>query len=184
MLFKIHPGNEVQCFVFFLDLTIQIKDDASPLQRVKTLLGPLYCQLHALCSTCHISEHEKYFDYQKKKHSWTAQMCCFLEIYELFWGINHVRQLALDDKYRCENGHTKKKYGVLFTLAFKCMKNKRPFLTGCLPKDWWQARAPIARPSPGSCTPWHFYFSLWLPGLNAKLCLVRPKNVAAQYCLM
>lgn len=35
-------------------------------------------------------------------------MCCFLEIYELFWGINHVRQLALDDKYRCENGHTKK----------------------------------------------------------------------------
>lgn len=61
MLFKIHPGNEVQCFVFFLDLTIQIKDDASPLQRVKTLLGPLYCQLHALCSTCHISEHEKIF---------------------------------------------------------------------------------------------------------------------------
>lgn len=62
-------------------------------------------------------------------------MSCFLEIYELFWEINHVRQLALDDKYRCENGQRKIKYGVLFTLAFKCMKNKRPFLTGCLPKD-------------------------------------------------
>lgn len=62
-------------------------------------------------------------------------MSCFLEIYALFWGINHVRQLALDDKYRRGNGQRKIKRGVLLTLAFKCMKNKRPFLTGCLPKD-------------------------------------------------
>lgn len=85
MLFKIHPGNEVQCFVFFLDLTIQIKDEASPLQRVKTLLGPLYCQLHALLVTFQSMKNiliikKKEIAEQRKCAAFWRYMNCFGEL--------------------------------------------------------------------------------------------------------